>query len=55
MKFGLNLIRGKVFLLFVAFIFKDKDLILERKLRTIFRCITGLLRYRKSLFCKRLL
>jgi hypothetical protein len=55
MKFGLNLIRDKVFLLFVAFIFKDKDLIPERKLGTIFRCITGVLRFRKSLLCKRLL
>jgi hypothetical protein len=55
MKFGLNLIHSKVFLLFVPFIFKDKDLILERKFRPIFRCITGLLKFCKSLFYKRLL
>jgi hypothetical protein len=54
MKFGLNFEHVKVFLLFVPFIFKERSRILKGKLESIFRCIRVLLRFHKSLFCKRL-
>jgi hypothetical protein len=55
MKFVWNFVHIKVFLFFVPFIFKEGNRILRGKLESVFRCITDLLRFSKSLFYKRLL